>query len=410
MSVLKFDYSMSGFSPEYLSRFASTAASADKELANCTFNNTDWLDYPVKIEQTVLLDILNTAEEIKRKCDALIVIGIGGSYMGAKAGLTMIKDSFNAKEGCPEVYFAGWNMSSVYHAEVMKAVKNKDVCVIVISKSGTTIETAAAFKIFRYFLFEKYGDDYVNRIYVVTSSDSGALHEEAVQMGYKAFALPENIGGRYSVLTPSGLLPLACAGIDVLAMMKGAKAAYDDINSLPYEQNDCYKYAVLRRLMDLKGKKIEVFAGWEPRLEYFTDWLIQLFGESEGKDGKGLYPAQALFTRDLHSFGQFLQQGTPQTFETMFSIATPTLDISYEGDKSYAGTNSLIEQAVSIAHSESNTPVMRFTFDNPGAEAFGYGVYFFMRACAISCVLLGVNPFDQPGVEAYKDIVKKLSE
>ena len=162
--------------------------------------------------------------------------------------------------------------------------------------------------------------------------------------------------------------------------------------------------------MDLTGKRIEVFAGWEPRLEYFTDWLIQLFGESEGKDGKGLYPAQAMFTRDLHSFGQFLQQGTPLTFETMFSITTPTLDISYEGDKSYAGTNAVIEQAVSIAHSEGSTPVMRFTFDNSGAEAFGYGVYFFMRACAISCVLLGVNPFDQPGVEAYKAIVKKLSE
>ncbi|NLW70257.1 MAG: glucose-6-phosphate isomerase [Eubacteriaceae bacterium] len=409
MSILTFDYTQTLYTPEYLSRFASTAADADSALKDAGYEYTGWLDYPLTIPQETLLDIMNTAEEIKRKCDSLVVIGIGGSYLGAKAGISMFSDAFNPKEGCPEVYFAGWNMSAVYHAQIMKKLKNREVCLIVVSKSGTTLETTAAFKLFRYFLFEKYGNDYVKRIYAVTDEKSGELRREADKAGYKTMVLPGDIGGRYSLFTPAGLLPLACGGADVLSVIKGARRAYEDISTLPFERNAAHQYAVLRRLMEIKGKSVEVYGYWDFQLEYFTEWLKQLFGESEGKQGKGLLPASAMFPRDLHSLGQFLQQGNPIVFETMLSVENPTLDIAYEGGKSsYDKTAKIIEKAVSAAHSSENTPVMNFVLRDLSEETFGYTSYFFMRACAVSCVLLGVNPFDQPGVEAYKAKVKEL--
>jgi len=352
---------------------------------------------------------MDTADEIASKCTDLVVIGIGGSYLGAKAGYEMINNEFNQKKDRPRLYFAGCNISATYHARLMKAIKNDDVCLIVVSKSGTTMETSAAFDLFRYFLFEKYGEDYRTRIYTVTDEKTGTLRQETEAMGYTSFVLPAGIGGRYSVLTPAGLLPLAAAGIDIRKVLIGARKAYDSCKQPNVKYNDCYKYAVIRRLLYIDGKNVEMFSYNEPQLEFFAEWLKQLFGESEGKDRKGLFPASAMFTRDLHSLGQYLQDGMPMMFESMFRVENPTLDITFrQGVKSYNEMNRVVYDAVAKAHTSAGMPVMQFTVEDLGEESFGYLVYFFEKACAMSCILLGVDPFDQPGVEVYKKNVREI--
>ncbi len=409
MNKVTFDYSLLNVSNQDFSMFEQPVQIAHEQLHNGALKFTDWVDYPMNVPADLVRDIRETADEIASKCTAVVVIGIGGSFLGAKAGYDMMINEFNSPQGRPRLYFAGCNMSATYHARIMKAVKNDDVCLIVVSKSGTTMETSAAFDLFRYFLFEKYRDGYKERIYTVTDAKNGTLRQESEAMGYKAFVLPAGIGGRYSVLTPAGLLPLAVAGLDIAKIIAGARRAYEVLRQPNVKYNDCYKYAVIRRLLYIDGKNVEVFSYNEPQMEYFAEWLKQLFGESEGKGRKGLFPASAMFTRDLHSLGQYLQDGLPVLFESMIRVENPTLDITFRsGMKSYNEMNRIVYEAVARAHSEAGMPVLQFAVEDLSEESFGYLVYFFEKACAMSCILLGVDPFDQPGVEVYKKNVREM--
>ncbi len=409
MNKLTFDYSMLNVTLEDFSQFEQPVAIAHEQLHNGNLKFTGWVEYPYDISQNLVLDIINTADEIAGKCTALVVIGIGGSYLGAKAGIDMMVNDFTRRKDRPKVVFAGWNMSATYHAQLMKMLKKEHVCLLVVSKSGTTMETSAAFDLFKYFLFEKYGENYKDRIYVVTDENNGTLRAEVNAMGYKSFVLPENIGGRYSVLTPAGLLPMAVSGVNIVKVLNGAKKSYDVCSQANIKYNDCYKYAIIRRLLYISGKNVEMFTYNEPQLEYFAEWLKQLFGESEGKNRKGLLPDSAMFTRDLHSLGQYLQEGMPMMFESMFKVNNPTLDITFKnGSKSYNEMNDIVYNAVAEAHAQAGMPVMKFITEDLTEETFGFMVYFFEKACAMSCILLGVDPFDQPGVEVYKSKVRQL--
>lgn len=409
MSKVTFDYSLLNVNNDDFAMFEQAVGMAHEQLHNGSLKFTGWVDYPATVSQELVDDIIATADEIASKCTALVVIGIGGSYLGAKAGYDMLINDFTRKKDRPALYFAGCNMSATYQAGIMKKIKNEDVCVLVISKSGTTMETAAAFDLFRYFLFEKYRNEYKSRIYTITDAQNGTLRQETEAMGYKSFVLPSDIGGRYSVLTPVGLLPLAVAGADIRKILSGAKKAYERYSQSNIRYNDCYKYAAIRRFLYIDGKNAEMFSYSEPQLEYFAEWLKQLFAESEGKDGKGLFPVSAMLTRDLHSLGQYLQDGMPMMFESMIRVDNPTLDITFrKGAKSYNEMNRIVYDAVADAHSEAGMPVMKFVIKDLTEESFGWMVYFFEKACAVSCMLLGVDPFDQPGVEVYKANVRKL--
>lgn len=409
MNKVTFDYSLLNLKNEDFNPFEQPVKIAHETLHSGNLKFTGWVDYPYDISQVLVKDIIDTANDIASKHTAVVVIGIGGSYLGAKAGLDMMINDFTVNKNRPKIYFAGCNMSATYHAQLMKKLKNEDVCLIVISKSGTTMETSAAFDLFKYFLFEKYGEDYKTRIYAVTDAEKGTLRAEVDAMGYKSFVLPSDIGGRYSVLTPAGLFPLAVAGVNIVKVLNGAKRAYDIVKQPNVKYNDCYKYAVIRRLLYINGKNVEMFSYDEPQLEYFVEWLKQLFGESEGKNRKGLLPASLMYTRDLHSLGQYMQEGMPMIFESMFKVKNPTLDITFKKDaKSYNEMNNIVYEAVSQAHSQAGMPVMKFEIDDFSEESFGYLVYFFEKACAMSCILLGVDPFDQPGVEVYKANVREL--
>lgn len=380
---------------------------------------TGWMDWPMRIEQSLVQDILATAEEIRGKCSALVVIGIGGSYLGAKACIELLQSPFYNEHYAktqqrPRIYFAGHHLSSMYYEELLERLDSEEVCVCVISKSGTTLEPSIVFDLLRSYMRERYGvQSAAERIYAITDKEKGTLREEADAEGYKTFAVPDDIGGRYSVLTPVGLLPIAVAGIDIVSMLEGAKMAMQAYDNEDLMQNICYQYGVLRHYLQEQGKVIEIFEVYEGRLRYFTEWLKQLFGESECKDGKGVIPMSLQMSTDLHSMGQFLQEGRQMFFETVLTVEHIRKDVSLEHctmagkAKTMHMLNQIVEESARKAHLENNTPNIRLTVSELSARSFGYLVYFFEKACAVSCYLTGVAPFDQPGVEAYKKNIKE---
>ena len=388
------------------------------KLMNKEDDYTGWVDWPQRIDDAVVQDILQTAEEIRRKCTALIVIGIGGSYLGAKACIELLQSPFYneyyaQKEGCPRIYFAGHHLSTIYYYELLERLADEEICLCVISKSGTTLEPSIAFEMLRGYLRERYGmAKAAERIYAITDASKGTLRAEASEHGYKTFVVPDDIGGRYSVLTPVGLLPIAVAGIDIQAMLNGAAMACKEYDEVDLTRNVCYQYGLLRYLLQQQGKIVEIFEVYEGRLRYFTEWLKQLFGESECKDGKGVIPMSLQMSTDLHSMGQFLQEGRQVFFETTLTVERIHRDVSLEHSQ-FAGKartmhelNLIVEDSARKAHMKNNTPNIRLTVADLSARSFGYMVYFFEKACAVSCYLNGVNPFDQPGVEDYKSNIK----
>jgi glucose-6-phosphate isomerase len=379
-----------------------------------------WLQWPETYDVEEFRRLEETAARIRDGFDAVVVVGIGGSYLGAKAAMAMLGHAFHNqlprdRRRGPEMYFAGHQLGSLYMAQLLDMLEGKDFAVIVVSKSGTTTEPAAAFRLLRDRLEQAWGkEEAARRIFVVTDPQKGALRAMAERIGYTSFAIPPDVGGRYSVLTPAGLLPIAASGIDINEMMRGARSAMEDLADRSLEQNPALQYAVIRNLLYRKGMAVELFVSYEPSLAYFAEWWKQLFGESEGKDGKGLFPASAQFTTDLHSLGQYIQEGRRHLFETVLRVNDPGADIplpsaSDDGDglgflagRTLEDINRRALEGTVLAHVDGGVPNLIVDIPALTPYWFGYLVYFFEKSCALSGMLLGVNPFDQPGVEAYK--------
>ncbi len=374
-----------------------------------------WVDLPVDYDKEEFARIKAAAERIKEKADILIVIGIGGSYLGARAAIELLRSPYynNLKKDTPDIYFVGNNISSTYLNEILSICEGKDICVNVISKSGTTTEPALAFRIFKKLVEDKYGkEEAKTRIFATTDKARGTLKELSDAEGYETFVIADDVGGRYSVLTAVGLLPIAVAGCDIDKIMEGAQAAREAYSN--DDMNDCYKYAAMRNILYRKGKSVEMLVSYEPAFAMMNEWFKQLYGESEGKDHKGIFPASAIFSTDLHSMGQFIQDGSRVMFETVVDIKNPKQDMFLEDDKeNLDGLNFLTNQNMSVvnrkamegtilAHTEGGVPNLVIEVDRLDEYNFGELVYFFERACAISGYMLGVNPFNQPGVESYK--------
>ncbi|MGF6906658.1 glucose-6-phosphate isomerase [Fusobacterium sp. PH5-44] len=378
-----------------------------------------WVDLPTKYDKAELKRIKKTSEKIKNNSEILVVIGIGGSYLGARAAIDFLSHSFynsisKEKRGYPEIYFAGNNISGTYMEELLELLDDSNYSINVISKSGTTTEPAIAFRILKEHIERKYGKkEAKNRIFVTTDKDKGALKILADEEGYETFVIPSDIGGRFSVLTAVGLLPIACAGVDVSLLLNGAKMASKEY-SAKYSKNSCYKYAAIRNILYKKGKMVEMLINYEPKLHYIGEWWKQLFGESEGKDKKGIFPATADFSTDLHSMGQYIQDGQRLLFETAVIVEGPLKDIklkkeesdldglNYLAGKTMNHINEKAAQGTLLAHVDGGVPNLIIKIKDFSPYSLGYLFYFFEKACAISGYLLGVNPFDQPGVESYK--------
>ena len=422
---LQFDYSkaLPFIQQHELDYFDGPIRLAHEQLHTKTGTGSDylgWIDLPIDYDKAEFARIQQAAKQIQTDSDVLVVIGIGGSYLGARAALEMLSHSFynllpKDKRKTPEIYFVGNNISSTYVTHLLQMIEGKDISVNVISKSGTTTEPAIAFRIFRELLEQKYGKEAARkRIYATTDRSQGALKKLAIEEGYETFIIPDDVGGRYSVLTAVGLLPIATAGIKIEDMMRGAadaKQVYDNPN---VKENECYQYAAVRNALLRKGKTTEILVNYEPALHFVSEWWKQLFGESEGKDNKGIFPAAVDFSTDLHSMGQFVQEGTRNLFETIILIDKATEEITIGIDKdNLDGLNFLSGetmdfvnkkafQGTMLAHTDGGVPNLIITLPDVSPYSFGYMVYFFEKACGISGYLLGVNPFDQPGVEAYK--------
>ncbi len=375
-----------------------------------------WLDLPTNYDKDEFARIKAAAAKIKANSDILIVIGIGGSYLGARACIELLKSPFynNLKKDTPDIYFVGNNISPSYLNQVISICEGKDFSVNVISKSGTTTEPALAFRVFREMVEKKYGKEGAkDRIFCTTDKSKGTLKELADTEGYETFVVPDDVGGRFSVLTAVGLLPIASAGCDIDVMMTGAKKAQEDYMA-DFDNNDCYKYAALRNILYRKGKSVELLVSYDPSFTMMAEWYKQLFGESEGKDNKGLFPSAVTFSTDLHSMGQFIQDGSRVMFETVMDIKKPQQDFFLNNDaENLDGLNFLTNQNMSvvnkkaqegtiIAHTEGGVPNIVIELEDTAEYSVGYMIYFFEKACAVSGYLLGVNPFNQPGVESYK--------
>ncbi|MFE8702413.1 glucose-6-phosphate isomerase [Cytobacillus sp. FJAT-54145] len=425
MTHVRFDYSkaLSFFGEQevtYLRDFVKVAHHSLHEQTGAGSDFLGWIDLPVDYDKEEFSRIQKSAEKIKNDSDVLLVIGIGGSYLGARAALEMLQHSFyNAlskdKRKTPQILFVGNNISSTYINDVMDLLEGKDFSINVISKSGTTTEPAIAFRIFRKILEEKYGvEEARKRIFATTDKERGALKTLATEEGYESFVIPDDVGGRYSVLTAVGLLPIAVSGANIDEMMKGAAQAREDFSSSELEENLAYQYAAVRNVLYNKGKTIEMLINYEPGLQYFSEWWKQLFGESEGKDQKGIFPSSANFSTDLHSLGQYVQEGRRDLFETIIKVEKARHELTIEeADNDLDGLNYLAGKSVDfvnnkafegtmLAHTDGGVPNLIVTVPALDEYTFGYLVYFFEKACAMSGYLLGVNPFDQPGVEAYK--------
>ncbi|MBE6725524.1 MAG: glucose-6-phosphate isomerase [Ruminococcaceae bacterium] len=376
-----------------------------------------WVDLPVNYDREEYDRIKAASAKIQKMCDVFVVIGIGGSYLGARAAVEFCKSPYynNLKKDTPEIYFAGNSISSSALSDIVRICEGRDVCINVISKSGTTTEPAVTFRIFREIMERKYGEEGAReRIFVTTDRAKGKLKEFSTEKGYETFVVPDDIGGRYSVLTAVGLLPIAVAGIDIDAMMKGAADAREKYLKAPVLENDAVRYAMLRNILYNKGKIIELLVSYEPAAQMFTEWWKQLYGESEGKDEKGLYPASVIFSTDLHSLGQYVQSGLRTMFETVLdfkksadTVVVPddpnNIDgLNFLSGKELHDVNRMAMTGTLFAHNDGGVPNILIEADGRDAENFGHLVYFFELACAVSGYMLGVNPFDQPGVEAYK--------
>ncbi|GKS10543.1 glucose-6-phosphate isomerase [Paenibacillus chitinolyticus] len=422
---LQFDYSkaLDFVAQHEIDYLAGPIRTAHDQLHNGTGAGSDylgWIDLPVAYDKEEFGRIQKAAKQIQSDSEALVVIGIGGSYLGARAAIEMLSHSFynlldKDKRKTPAVYFVGQNISSTYVTHLLQLLEGKDFSVNVISKSGTTTEPAIAFRIFRELLEKKYGKEAARkRIYATTDREKGALKQLANGEGYESFVIPDDVGGRYSVLTAVGLLPIAVAGIDIEEMMKGAADAREAFSNPELSENASYQYAAVRNALYRKGKTTEILVNYEPSLHYVSEWWKQLYGESEGKDNKGIFPAAVDFTTDLHSMGQFIQEGTRNLFETVLFVDQSAeemvigtdeenLDgLNFLSGKTMDFVNKKAFQGTMLAHTDGGVPNLIVTLPDTSAHTFGYMVYFFEKACGISGYLLGVNPFDQPGVEAYK--------
>lgn len=426
MANLKLNYSYSGFSKEKILESAQVVSEVDAELMEMKSDNTQfcgWIDLPSKyINSTEYAKIKRVAGKIRTDSDFLVVIGIGGSYLGARAVIEALHSSIYQYDiSKTKVLFVGNNLSANYINDIIDIVKDKDFSINVISKSGTTTEPAIAFRIFRELIENKYGiEEARRRIFVTTDENKGALRKLSDTENYETFIIPDDVGGRFSVLTAVGLLPIAASGIDIDALMTGAKYAEEKYSDKNLKYNDCYKYAVLRNLFYDNGKSIEMLVSYEPKMHYMIEWWKQLFGESEGKDGKGLFPVGAEFTTDLHSLGQYIQDGQRLMFETVlkFDKINKDIEIHYDGDdldnlnylagKMISYVNDKAMEGTINAHVDGGVPNLVIDVDALNAESIGHLIYFFEKACGMSAKLLEVNPFNQPGVEKYKNNMFKL--
>ena len=407
-------------SEEELKSMAPAVEAAHNKIVNKNGEGSDflgWVDLPVNYDKEEFDRIKKAAAKIKSDSKALVVIGIGGSYLGARAAVEFVKSqNYNlVKKDTPNIYFSGNSISGNALSELVELVKDVDFSVNVISKSGTTTEPAIAFRIFRELLIEKYGEEEAaKRIYVTTDKEKGTLKEFSDKAGYETFVVPDDVGGRYSVLTAVGLLPIAVAGIDIDKMMQGAADARNAYSVCDIEKNDCYKYAALRNILHKKGKAVELMVAYEPDFTMLNEWFKQLFGESEGKDGKGIFPASVICSTDLHSMGQYIQDGVRMLFETSVVFTSPKRQVEIKEDSVNAdGLNFLAGKTMDfvnrkayegtiLAHVDGGVPNICIECPEMNEYEFGYLVYFFEKACAVSGYILGVNPFNQPGVESYK--------
>ena len=427
MSNIKVNLENTGLKKEDLMKYNEKVEKAHEELHSVADNEDDfvgWLHLPTNYNKEEFERIKKCAEKIKKDSEVFLIIGIGGSYLGARAVIESLTNTFyNACSNIktPKIFFVGNNMSPNYMNDLLECIGNKDISINVISKSGTTTEPAIAFRIFREFMESKYGVDGARRrIYVTTDKGKGALKTLSNEEEYETFVIPDNIGGRYSVLTAVGLLPIAVAGIDIDKLMYGAKNAEDKYTENSVKYNQCYQYAVARNILYSQEKTTEILVNYEPKMQYFTEWWKQLYAESEGKENKGIFPTGAMFTTDLHSIGQYIQEGRRNLFETVISIEKPETDIkikkdvdnidglNFVADKTMDYVNKKAMQGTIEAHVAGGVPNIIITMERLDAENLGELIYFFELACAISGKILGVNPFNQPGVEAYKKNMFRL--
>ena len=413
------------FVKSFVDDSAVEAIRPEVEAALVTVKNKDgagndflgWYDLPENFDREEYERIKAAAERIKGMCDVLVVIGIGGSYLGARAAIEYIKGNLynNVKKDTPDIYFAGNSISASALSDLLKICEGRDVCVNVISKSGTTTEPAVVFRVFRDLLVKKYGEEEAKkRIFATTDKARGKLKELSDKIGYETFVVPDDVGGRFSVLTAVGLLPIAVAGVDLDAMMKGAQDARAEYTTKAFDENDCLKYAAYRNALERSGKTTEILVAYEPSAQMMCEWWKQLYGESEGKDKKGLFPASVIFSTDLHSLGQYIQDGQRNIFETVLDIkasndamAVPFDEANSDGlnflaEKDIHDINRTAMKATLYAHMDGGVPNIVLEVADRSAYTFGYMVYFFELACAVSGYTLGVNPFNQPGVEEYK--------
>ena len=428
---LKIDFKKVGIDKKEIMKYKEQVENIHKDLHRRTSKQDDfvgWLELPSNYDKKEFKRIQTAAKRINKDSDILLVIGIGGSYLGARAVIEALSSSFYNMQTLKQrkhtlVLFAGNNLSPNYINDLIEVIGDKDFSINVISKSGTTTEPAIAFRIFREILENKYGiDEARSRIYVTTDKERGALKTLSDEEGYETFVIPDNIGGRFSVLTPVGLLPIAVAGIDIEKLMKGAKLAQDNYNDEKLKYNECYQYAVIRNILYKDGKTTEVFANYEPKMHYMTEWLKQLFGESEGKEEEGIFPAGIDLTTDLHSMGQYMQQGLRNLFETVLSIKSPKSNITINSDddnldglnylagKDLDYVNKKAMEGTIEAHVSGGVPNIIFKMEKLDEENLGGLIYFFELACAMSGSILKVNPFNQPGVEEYKKNMFRLLE
>ncbi len=423
MKNINLDYSNAFTKNHEMQYLKESVLEAHKMLHNKTGAGNDflgWIDYPVNYDTEEFGRIKKAAEKIRSNSEVFIVIGIGGSYLGARAAIEALSHSFynmmaKDKKNGPEIYFVGNNISGTYLKHLFDVIEGKDISINVISKSGTTTEPAIAFRAIKAYMEEKYGKDGAKeRIYATTDKSKGALRELSSKEGYETFVIPDDVGGRFSIFTPVGMLPIAAAGIDIDSMIEGVKAGREEYMEEDIDKNPCYQYAAIRNVLYNKGKLIEVLVNYEPSLHYISEWWKQLYGESEGKDGKGIFPAAVDFSTDLHSMGQYLQDGRRHLFETVLNIESPKEDINIVGDEAnldnlnylsgknmdFVNKNAFI--GTLLAHVDGGVPNLIINIPEMNEYYFGKLIYFFEKACGISGYLLGVNPFDQPGVESYK--------
>lgn len=379
-----------------------------------------WHHYPLNDQDELLQSIEDIATEIKLNAEVLVVIGVGGSFLGAKAVQDALSPYFGSKENGIEVVYVGQNMSGAYIKQLVNYLDGKSVYVNVISKSGSTMEPALAFRVLRNYMEERYGFDAKQRIIATTDASKGILKELANEEGYRTFVINNDIGGRYSILTPVGLLPIAVSGNDITSLLAGAKAAAQDLQESSLDKNSAYQYAVIRQILHKKGYDIELLASFEPALKCFHEWWKQLFGESEGKEKKGIFPASVTFSTDLHSIGQYIQDGQRILFETLLHFHEISEDqsipfdesnhdgLNYLSHRTFNEVNRICKDGTALAHDEGGVPVLKIELAKLDEFHMGYLIFFFMKSCAMSAYLFGVNPFDQPGVEAYKNKMLSL--